>query len=140
MRFVLCLLLVSFVHCSILGETDEKFDLIPSNLEGEWTRVKFNDTFTIHKLIDSAELPTNQHIRYSFTANSFNSCKIYNSVRPDNFYGYCRWNIYGEYPEIYLSIEYRTSNNPNGEIQSFLYQVVDKSSDQITLRTIRQAL
>lgn len=140
MRIVPLLLLASFVQCSILGETEEKFDVIPSNLEGEWTRVEFNETFTIHKLIDSADLPTTQHIRYSFTVNSFNSCNIYNSARPDNFYGYCRWNIYGEYPEIYLSIEYSTSNNPSSEIQSFLYKVVSKSSDQITLRTIRQAL
>ena len=139
MRFLLLTISLFTIQCSVLNE-EETFDLNPDQLSGEWSRVEFSDTFHINKIDEDSEEVTDQYIRYEFIKNSFNTCRIYNSERPVNFYGYCRWNLYGEYPDIFLSIEYKINNSPTKEFQSFLYLIKDRSENRIKLRTIRQSL
>lgn len=139
MRFVLLAISLFSIQCSVLTE-EEAFDLNPDLLSGEWTRVEFSDTFHIEKVDENSDEPSVQHIKYLFIVNDFNTCRIFNSARPEDFYGYCRWNIYGKYPDLFLSIEYKINNNPNDEIQSFLYLIKDRSENRIKLKTIRQSL
>ncbi len=138
MKAILIGLILCISSCSLLN-SDNSFELTPDQLNGTWERISFDEEFEINKNTDQVEEPLTQKLTYTFEDDSYNTCEITHSERPSNNYYECFWFLHGEqYPDLYLTIEYKVRNNPTNEIFRFLYQVIDNTDDSITLRTIRQ--
>ncbi|MBO6793455.1 MAG: hypothetical protein JJ895_06060 [Balneolaceae bacterium] len=139
MKFFVFILLVSSFGCALL-EPNTEFALTTEELSGEWIRSSFENQFNLYRFDEPLEQEDVQHINYSFVDNSYSTCSITHSEKPINYYYNCRWFLHGdEYPNLFLSMEYKIQDNPNDDTFRLLFKIVSKSDQSITLETIRRS-
>lgn len=139
MRYYLLILLIASSGCSLLEQNSE-FTFTTEELNGEWIRTSFENQFKLHRMDSISNQEDTQNIRYSFVNNSYSTCTITHSDKPINYYYNCRWFLHGEeYPNLFMSLEYKVQDNPNNETFRLLYKIESTTNQSITLRTIRQS-
>ncbi len=139
MKTVLLYAFLSITLACSITSNQSNVELSNEEFSGTWIRINFENQFELLKTNSSLINENTQSIEYIFNTDTFNTCSINHSEQVTNFYYACRWFLHGtEYPNLFITLEYKIRNNPNDVTFNYLYQVISRSENSITLKTIRQ--